>query len=385
VLATENAWKRWYNPAQMNLENIKLSEQTKKNLLAIGYSKLTNIQEKVIPPVLSGKDVIGQSQTGTGKTASFIIPVLENLKRNAYPQVLVLVPTRELAHQVNEETRKLSQHLKLRTLAVYGGYPIDKQLRIFRSGLDIVVGTPGRITDHLKRKSFQTDNIKFLILDEADEMINKGFLKEIEWIIKKTPDARQTLLFSATISPDIEIFARRFLKNPETIIGEKKNSEENNIQQYYLETTPRQKLKNLTHFLYLNRTLSILIFANTKKKVEEIGELLRSKGMKVDYIHSDLSQSRRTRVLSKFRNRQISILIATDVAARGIHVNNIDYVINYDFPQSLEFYIHRIGRTGRAGASGKSLTFISSFKEKQQLSKLSQQKDYQINKLNLEE
>jgi ATP-dependent RNA helicase DeaD len=190
------------------------------------------------------------------------------------------------------------------------------------------------------------------------------------------------LLFSATISPDIEIFSRRFLKNPQTIIGEKENPEENKIQQYYLETTPRQKSKNLIHFLHLNRTQLTLVFANTKKKVEEIGNLLRDK---VDYLHSDLSQGRRTRVLNKFRNKQISTLIATDVAARGIHVNNIDYVINYDFPQSPEFYIHRIGRTGRAGASGKSLTFISSFKEKQQLLKLSKQKGYQINKLSLKE
>jgi len=164
----------------MNLENIKLSEQTKKNLLAIGYNKLTDIQEKVIPLVLSGKDIIGQSRTGTGKTASFVIPVLENLKRSPYPQVLILVPTRELACQVSEETKKLSQHLQLRTLAVYGGDSMAKQLKMFRGGLDIVVGTPGRVTDHLKRRSFQTDNIKFLILDEADEMINKGFLKEIE-------------------------------------------------------------------------------------------------------------------------------------------------------------------------------------------------------------
>jgi len=189
------------------------------------------------------------------------------------------------------------------------------------------------------------------------------------------------LLFSATISPDIEIFSRRFLKNPQTIIGEKGNNEENNIQQYYLETTSRQKSKNLIHFLHLNRTQLILIFANTKRKVEEIGNLLRSKEMRVDYIHSDLSQNRRTRVLNKFRNKQFLILIATDVAARGIHVDDIDYVINYDFPQSPEFYIHRIGRTGRAGASGKAITFITSPREKQQLLKLAKQKSYQINVL----
>ncbi|CAI2168945.1 2366_t:CDS:1 [Funneliformis geosporum] len=365
----------------MNLENIKLSEQTKKNLLAIGYSKLTDIQEKVIPLALSGKDIIGLSQTGTGKTASFIIPVLENLKKSNYPQVLVLVPTRELAHQVNEETRKLSQHLKLRTLAIYGGTSIKDQLRSLRFGVDVVIGTPGRIIDHLTRKTLRLDNLKFVILDEADEMINKGFLANIKEIIKMAPTERQTLLFSATTSPDIEIFSRRFLKNPQTIIGEKGKNEENNIQQYYLDTTSRQKSKNLIHFLHLNKTQLILIFANTKRKVEEIGNLLRSKEMRVDYIHSDLSQNRRTRVLNKFRNRQFLILIATDVAARGIHVDDIDYVINYDFPQSPEFYIHRIGRTGRAGASGKAITFITSPREKQQLLKLVKQKNYQINAL----
>jgi ATP-dependent RNA helicase DeaD len=193
------------------------------------------------------------------------------------------------------------------------------------------------------------------------------------------------LLFSATISPDIEIFSRRFLKNPQTIVSEKEPSEENNIQQYYLETTSRKKSQNLVHFLHLNQNQLILVFANTKRKVEEIENALRNEGIKVDYIHSDLSQTRRTRVLNKFRNKQIPTLIATDVAARGIHVNDIDYVINYDFPQSSEFYIHRIGRTGRAGASGKAITFVSSPKEKSQLIKLSHQKGYQINKLSPQE
>ena len=363
----------------MNLEKIELSEQTKKNLIAIGYNKLTDIQEKVIPLVLSGKDVIGQSQTGTGKTASFIIPVLEKLKKASYPQVLVLVPTRELACQVSEEGKKLSQHLGLHSLAVYGGDSMEKQIRAFRRGVDIVVGTPGRITDHLKRRTFQTDNLKFVVLDEADEMINKGFLKEIEWIIKKTPTTRQTLLFSATISPDVEVFSRRFLKNPQVIVGEREKNEENNIQQYYLETMPRQKSKTLAKFLLANKPKSTLVFSNTKRRVEEIENVLRREGLMVDYIHSDLSQNRRSRVLDKFRNKKIPILIATDVAARGIHVNDINYVINYDFPQSSEFYVHRIGRTGRAGASGKAITFISSPKEKSQLMKIFQQKGYKIN------
>ena len=218
-----------------------------------------------------------------------------------------------------------------------------------------------------------------MVLDEADEMINKGFLKEIEWIIKKTPVTRQTLLFSATISPDVEVFSRRFLKDPQVVVGEKEKNQENNIQQYYLETMPRQKSQALAKFLLANKPKSTLIFSNTKRRVEEIENILRREGLIVDYIHSDLSQNRRSRVLEKFRNKKIPILVATDVAARGIHVNNINYVINYDFPQSSEFYVHRIGRIGRAGDSGKTVTFISSPKEKSQLMKIVQQKGYKIN------
>jgi len=364
----------------MNLENIQLSEQTKKNLQKIGYDKLTSIQEKVIPLVLSGKDVIGQSKTGTGKTASFIIPAIEKIQKSSHPQVLVLVPTRELACQVNEETQKLSFHLNINSLAVYGGDSIEKQLRSFRKGVDIVVGTPGRITDHLKRKTFHTDNLKFVILDEADEMINKGFLKEIEWIIKKTPANRQTLLFSATISPDIERFAQRFLKKPEVVIAESQKNEENNIEQFYLETTPRKKTQDLAKFLLVNKPKSTLIFSNTKRRVEEIENSLRREGLIVDYIHGDLSQNRRSRVLDKFRNKRIPVLIATDVAARGIHVNDIDYVINYDFPQKSEVYVHRIGRTGRAGSSGKAITFITP-QEEEKSKRLSRQ--YKIKILTL--
>jgi len=364
----------------MNLENIQLSEQTKKNLQKIGYDKLTSIQEKVIPLVLSGKDVIGQSKTGTGKTASFIIPAIEKIQKSSRPQVLVLVPTRELACQVNEETQKLSFHLNINSLAVYGGDSIEKQLRSFRKGVDIVVGTPGRITDHLKRKTFYTDNLKFVILDEADEMINKGFLKEIEWIIKKTPANRQTLLFSATISPDIEGFAQRFLKKPEVVVAESQKNEENNIEHFYLKTMPRKKNQDLAKFLLTNKPKSTLIFSNTKRRVEEIENSLRREGLIVDYIHGDLSQNRRSRVLDKFRNKRIPILIATDVAARGIHVNDIDYVINYDFPQKSEVYVHRIGRTGRAGASGKAITFITP-QEEEKSKRLSRQ--YKIKILTL--
>lgn len=362
----------------MNSEKLNLTERTKENLTKIGYNQLTNIQEQVIPLILEGKDIIGQSQTGTGKTAAFVIPAVENLKTSTKPQILILVPTRELALQVSEETRKLSQHSKLRILAVYGGDSIGKQLETLRHGVDVVVGTPGRIIDHLQRNSLQTDNLKIVILDEVDEMIGKGFLEDIEKILKKTPKNRQTLLFSATISPEVAKFAQTYLKNPIKIIGKSQVSSEDDIEHYYLETPSRQKIQFLINFLRLNKSKLIIIFANTKRMVEEIKERISKERLSVDYIHSDLSQTRRTRIFNKFRNKEIKLLLATDVAARGLHISGIDYVINYDFPQTTEFYTHRVGRTGRAGAKGKAISLISSFKEKKNLMFIARQKGYRL-------
>lgn len=361
-----------------------LSDRTKKNLQAIGYSKLTSIQEKVIPLILEGKDIIAESQTGTGKTAAFLIPILEKLEVIAKPQVLVLVPTRELALQVSEDARKLSPHSNLRTLTVYGQDSIREQSRSFRRGVDVIIGTPGRVIDHIfDQKTFALDCLKFVVLDEADEMINKGFLPSITKIIKKTPSNRQTLLFSATITPQVAKFAQIYLKNPIKVSGETEKLSENNIKHYYLESAPRQKNFLLVDFLRLNSSELVIIFANTKRKVEEIEKTLGHERLKFDYIHGDLTQTRRTRVFNKFRTKQINILVATDVAARGLHIDDIAYVINYDFPQSNEFYIHRIGRTGRAGASGKAITFITSPKEKKQLMMIARQKKYQLEQLSL--
>ncbi|RHZ36054.1 DEAD/DEAH box helicase [endosymbiont GvMRE of Glomus versiforme] len=367
----------------MESTNNFLSERTKKNLQAIGYNELTDIQKKVIPLILEGKDIIAQSRTGTGKTAAFIIPSLEKIKPIAKPQILVLVPTRELALQVSEETEKLSRGSKLRILAVYGGASMQDQLRSLRSGADVVIGTPGRVLDHLARKTLKLTSLIFVVLDEADEMINKGFLANIKEIIKMTPSERQTLLFSATITTPVAQFAKLYLKNPVRISGETAILPENEIKHYYLETAPRQKNLFLLDFIRLHSSELILIFVNTKKRVEQINEKLSKEKLKVDYINSDLSQNRRTRVFNKFRTKQISVLVATDVAARGLHVNDIAYVINYDFPQSSEFYIHRIGRTGRAGASGQAITFISSPKEKKLLFSLAKQRGYKIESLNL--
>src|SRR6185369_8483437 len=254
----------------MNLENISLSEKTKKNLQRAGYNQLTNIQLKTIPLVLEGRDIIAQSQTGTGKTAAFLIPILEKLEVISKPQVLILVPTRELALQVSEEARKLSPHSNLQVAAVYGGEPIYKQLQAFRRGVDVIIGTPGRIIDHIfTRKSFHLDHLKFVVLDEVDEMIGKGFLKEIEKIMKKVPEKRQTLFFSATISPEVEGFARKFAKKPSLITSENDDLP-SNTEHYYLETASlRQKNHNLITFLSSRQPDSVIVFANTKRKVEE--------------------------------------------------------------------------------------------------------------------
>ncbi|CAJ0834275.1 631_t:CDS:2 [Entrophospora sp. SA101] len=343
----------------MNLESVSLSEKTKINLQQAGYNQLTNIQLQVIPLILADKDIIAQSQTGTGKTAAFLIPVLEKLENIGKPQVLILAPTRELALQVSEEARKLSVN-KLRILAVYGGDSIHRQLQSFRQGIDVIIGTPGRIIDHIfTRKSFPLEHLKIVVLDEVDEMINQGFLKEVERIIKRLPRERQTLLFSATISPQVEGFAKRFATNPE-VITSTTDDLPSNTEHYYLEvSSPRQKIPNLIKFLSTNKPDSVIVFANTKRKVDEIKDILLENQFRVDSIHSDLSQFQRTRVFQKFRAKKISLLIATDVAARGLDIKDISYVINYDFPQDREFYIHRTGRTGRAGASEKSGYFVA--------------------------
>jgi ATP-dependent RNA helicase DeaD len=262
----------------MNLEINELSAETKQNLLKIGYSKLTDIQAKVIPLALQGKDIVGQSQTGTGKTASFLIPILEKLQKGSFPQVLILVPTRELALQVGEETKKLSQHTRLTTLTVYGGAPIQKQLHSFRQGVDIVVGTPGRIIDHLQRKSFQTNHLKFVVIDEVDEMIGKGFLEDIKRIVNKTPTNRQTLVFSATITNEVKDFSQHYLKNPEYITGKVEDLEKNNIEQYFIETPSSEKSQTLLNFLNLYKPESTIIFTSTKKRAERVNEVLRKKG-----------------------------------------------------------------------------------------------------------
>jgi ATP-dependent RNA helicase DeaD len=341
---------------------IALSAETKKNLIRQNYSELTNIQTQVIPLVLEGKDIIAQSRTGTGKTAAFLIPMIEKIQPSRFPQALIIVPTRELALQVQEEANKLAGHKRLRTVAIFGGVPIVKQLSIIRRGVDIVVGTPGRLIDHLfSRKTLATKNLKFFVLDEVDEMINQGFFADIERIMSALPTpSPQKLLFSATIPPLVDKFAQQYLQQPAMVQGVAKPAETQQITHFFQEVKRGKKDIVLMDFIRDNREQVVIIFANTKRKVEEIYHELMRLRARVDFLHSGLSQSRRIRVLDKFRNKRINFLIATDVAARGIDVKDVNYVINYDYPQTDEFYVHRVGRTGRAGAQGRAITFLYS-------------------------
>ncbi|KLL02265.1 MAG: RNA helicase [Mycoplasmataceae bacterium RC_NB112A] len=381
----------------MNLESIRLSEEIKTKLVQIGYQKLTDIQSKVIPHVLEKKDVVAQSRTGTGKTAAFLIPILDagfwrNRQKQRQPQVLILEPTRELALQVSKEAQKLtSSSNNLKIITVYGQESLHRQAQILHEGVDIVVGTLGRVEHHLRENNFKINELKFLVLDEVDEMINEGFLPTTEWIIERIPSTCQILLFSATVSTEVENFAKRFLKKPIFIVSQPEQSQVANIQQHYLKVSPNknQTLINLVESLNQNKPVLILVFANTKRQVEVVSkvirkqEKLRQKGLVIDFLHGDLRQRKRIKILEKFRNRQISLLVVTDVLGRGIHIDNVDYVINYDIPQNPASYTHRIGRTGRAESTGVALTLVSSDVEIKELLKIARRQKFEIKEYKL--
>ena len=345
----------------MLFKDLGLSPEVLEAIESIGYSEATPIQEKTIPILLTGKDLTGQAQTGTGKTAAFGIPAIEHVDVTINAtQSLILCPTRELALQVSTELKKLSKHKKgLRISAVYGGESIDRQIRELKTGAHIVVGTPGRIIDHLDRRTLNASQIKQIILDEADEMLNMGFREDIELILTRLPEDRQTVLFSATLAPPILALAKRFQNNPEIIKIEKKELTINTVEQFYYLVRNSQKTEIITQIIDLNNLQLMLIFCNTKKKVEEVTDELKAYGHNPVSLHGDKTQRDRTEVMSKFRKGQANILVATDVAARGIDVTGVDAVINYDVPLDIENYVHRIGRTGRAGQLGKSFTLVT--------------------------
>ncbi len=327
----------------------------------MGFEKPTTIQKLAIPEALKGKDIIGQAQTGSGKTVAFSIPILERIFiPDKSPQAIILCPTRELCMQVAGEIAKVGANInKLKILAVYGGQPIGRQLRVLNKGVHIVVGTPGRVIDHIERGSLNLIGVDSVVLDEADEMLNMGFREDIELILRHTPKQRQTLLFSATMPDEIKRIAKMHQHNPKFIKVSQNKKNIPKIKQFSFKTDERDKLEDMLRLLDVYEPKRSLIFCNTKKRVDFVVKHMRRRDYSVDSLHGDMTQKIRDKVMNKFRNGNIDILVATDVAARGIDVLNIDLVINYDVPQNVEYYIHRIGRTARAGNNGYAFTLVS--------------------------
>ena len=341
--------------ADLGLPDVLLSA-----VLDMGFESPSPIQAKTIPLALEGKDLIGLSQTGSGKTAAFALPTLAGIDAHlAEPQALIICPTRELAVQVCEEVFRLGCKIKgLRALPVYGGAPIDRQLKGLRKGAHIVVGTPGRLLDHLKRRSFDPRNIKTVILDEADRMLDMGFQEEMEELLAALPQDRQTMFFSATMNRRVSRLIDNFGKKPETIEIERKSLTVDAIDQSCYEVRQRSKVEVLSRLLDIDPPRLALVFCNTKRLVDEVTEGLLARGYAADRLHGDMTQQMRERVLARFRESTIEVLIATDVAARGLDVDDIDLVVNYEIPHDPEDYVHRIGRTGRAGRSGRAVSFV---------------------------
>ncbi len=344
-----------------------LSEPVMRAVLESGFEAPTPIQEQSIPILLAGRDLIGQAQTGTGKTAAFALPLAERLdpKLN-YPQAIILLPTRELCIQVAQETHNLSKYQRLRIVPVYGGQPIDRQFRALAMGAHIVVGTPGRVLDHLRRGTLKLNQVRMVVLDEADEMLNMGFLEDVEEILKEAPKERQTALFSATMPPRIAALSRDYLNNPERVTIESKRRTVAQVDQTYYEVAPAQKIEALARILDMESPGSTIIFCRTRREVDELGEALQMRGYEAETLHGEMNQTARDRVMARFRASQADLLIATDVAARGLDIDQVTHVVNYDIPWDVESYIHRVGRTGRAGRSGSAITMISP-RERRQL------------------
>ena len=331
-----------------------------KALEKMGFEEATPIQAETIPLAMKGSDVIGQAQTGTGKTAAFGIPMIEKIdSKQRKIQGMVVTPTRELAIQVAEEINRLGKFKGVRTLPVYGGQHMERQIRSLKDGPQIVVATPGRLLDHMRRRTIRTKDIQTVVLDEADEMLNMGFIDDIKNILKGIPDERQTLLFSATMPKEIRDIATNLMKNPKEIKVKAKEMTVENIDQYFMEIPDRDKFDTLTNHLDINDPALAIVFSRTKKRVDEITEGLQARGFQAEGIHGDLTQGKRMSVLNKFKNGRVEVLVATDVAARGLDISGVTHVYNFDIPQDPESYVHRIGRTGRAGRTGEAISFIT--------------------------
>ena len=345
----------------MKFDELNIDERILRAVEDMGFEETSPIQTQAIPAVLEGIDVIGQAQTGTGKTAAYSIPMLQKINPDVKkPQAIVLCPTRELAVQVAEEIRKLAKYMSdIKVLPVYGGQEIVRQIKSLKAGVQIIVGTPGRVMDHMRRKTVKFDSVSMVILDEADEMLDMGFREDMETILTETPEERQTVLFSATMPKPIMEIARKFQKDARIIKVVRKELTVSNIDQFYYEVRPKNKTEILSRLIDIYNPKLSVVFCNTKRQVDELISELKGRGYFADGIHGDMKQQQRDRVMDDFRSGKTEILIATDVAARGIDVDGVDIVFNYDLPQDEEYYVHRIGRTGRAGKSGLALSFIS--------------------------
>lgn len=345
----------------MRFDELNIDSRILRAVEDMGFEETSPIQTQAIPAVCEGIDVIGQAQTGTGKTAAYSIPMLQKIKPDIKkPQAIVLCPTRELAVQVADEIRRLAKYMSdIKVLPVYGGQEIVRQIKSLKAGVQIIVGTPGRVMDHMRRKTVKFDEVSMVILDEADEMLDMGFREDMETILTETPDSRQTVLFSATMPKPIMEIARKFQKDAKLIKVVRKELTVENIDQYYYEVRPKNKTEILSRLIDIYNPKLSVVFCNTKRQVDELISELKGRGYFADGIHGDMKQQQRDRVMDDFRNGKTEILIATDVAARGIDVDGVDIVFNYDLPQDEEYYVHRIGRTGRAGKSGLALSFIS--------------------------
>ncbi len=343
----------------MKFEDFPLSNEILRSISDMGFEEPTPIQVSAIPLILEGLDVVGQAQTGTGKTAAFGIPIVEKCTKKKNPFAIILEPTRELAIQVSEEISKLGKFKKINVLPVYGGTSIERQIKSLKRGVEIIVGTPGRILDHIKRKTISFSDIKIVVLDEADEMLNMGFIEDIETILKATPSERQTLLFSATMPEPIINIAKRHMKSPARIKVNAKELVIPKIKQIFYEVRSEDKIKALSKLIDVEDPQLAMVFCHTRREVDEVAAKLNQMGYNAGAIHGDYTQAKREEVMKKFKDGMLDILVATDVAARGLDIQNVTHVFNYSIPQNPESYIHRIGRTGRAGKTGIAITLVT--------------------------
>lgn len=345
----------------MRFDELEVNSKILRAIEDMGFEEATPIQAQAIPVVLEGGDMIGQAQTGTGKTAAFGIPMLEKVDpKDKHVQALVLCPTRELAIQVADEIRKLAKYMHaVKVLPIYGGQDIVKQIRSLKAGVQVVIGTPGRVMDHMRRRTVKFDHVKMIALDEADEMLNMGFREDIETVLKEVPEERQTILFSATMPKAIQDIAKTYQKNAQLIKVIRKELTVQNIEQYYFEVSQKSKEEVLSRLLDIYNPKLAIVFCNTKRQVDSLTSALKGRGYFAEGLHGDLKQQQRDRVMESFRKGRVDVLVATDVAARGIDVDDVDIVFNYDLPQDDEYYVHRIGRTGRAGREGLAFSFVA--------------------------